>query len=185
MIQQFLDKFLANKTKNLIRFETLALTTIGIFTMIFPHGMEVGFNYVFGTLCIIFGIAELIGFARTNDGTTPATQWLPFLTALTGVSVGVVLYVDGMFFIKTFISTWLFAFGVFQIIRAIHQFKTTKLSYLILFSGLCSWFFGLIMLLEWPLKGIQHVGFFIGPNLIITAISIWFNNRSLFKNPVK
>jgi uncharacterized membrane protein HdeD (DUF308 family) len=185
MIQQTLDKFMANKTKTLIRFETISLTTLGILTMIFPHSMEVGFNYAFGTLCIILGISELVNFALVNDGTTPATQWLPFMTALTGISVGVVMYVDGMFFIKTFISTWLFSFGAFQIFRAIRQIKTTKLWALTAFCGLSALFFAMVMLLDWPVDALSHVGFFIGPNLIITAITLWFNNRQVFKTSSK
>jgi uncharacterized membrane protein HdeD (DUF308 family) len=176
---------MANKTRGLIRFETISLTLMGIFTMIFPHPMEVAFNYVFATLCIIFGIAELISFTRTDKNMTPATQWLPFLTALTAISVGLVMYIDGMFFVKIFISTWLFTFGIFQIIRAIYQFKITKLSYLILFCGLCSLFFGSVMLFDWPIEGIEHVGFFVGPNLIIAAITLWFTNRKVFKTSSK
>ena len=180
MIQQTMKNFLTNKTKGLIRFETIALALLGIFTMIYPHAMEVGFNYVFGTLCIIYGIADLYSIIKTNDSTTPATQWLPFITALTAISVGVVLYVDGMFFIKTFISTWLFSFGLFQMIQAIHEIKKTKLWFLTMFCGLSSLFFSMVMLLDWPLEAISHVGFFIGPNLVITAITLWFHNRKVF-----
>jgi uncharacterized membrane protein HdeD (DUF308 family) len=180
MIEQSIQNFFNGKTKGLIRFETLFLIFLGIATMIFPHAMEVGFNYIFGTLCIIYGIAGLVSFANAVDGPTPATHWIAFVTALTGISVGAVMYVDGMIFVKTFLSAWLFSFGIFQIYRVIRQYKTLNLWVLTLVSGVASLFFAIVMRFDWPVVAVSNVGFFIGPNLVITGITIWYNNRKVF-----
>jgi|GEM_PF-6212450 len=180
MIEQVITQFFANKTKFLIRFETSLLCILGILTILFPSGTEIGFNYVFATLCIIFGIAQLFEFAKKNAATTPATEWLPFITALTAISVGAVMYIDGMMFLSTFLSIWLFTFGIFQIIRVFSQYKTLHLWGLTLFCGAASLFFAVVMRFNWPISGIENVGYFVGPNLIIAGITVWFNNRAVF-----
>ena len=185
VLEQKLQDFFANKTPGLIRFETIAFLIAGILTIFFPHAMEEGFNYLFGTVCIVFGVIQLTYFASSTAETTPATNWVPFITALTGVSVGIVMYVDGMFFIKTFLGSWLFTFGLFQIYRVIQQYKTLSFWGLTLFCGLASVMFACVTWFNWPLSGIANVGYFIGPNLIITAITIWYNNRSVFTNNKK
>jgi uncharacterized membrane protein HdeD (DUF308 family) len=180
MIEQNIQAYFATKTKWLIRIETLGLALLGIAVILYPHGSEVVFNYAFATMCIIYGIAQLIYFANDNK-TTPATNWVPFFTALAGISIGAVMYVDGMFFVKTFLATWLFAFGAFQIYRVIVQFKTLHMWILTLICGVASVFFSIVMRFDWPIDATSNVGMFIGPNLIVTAITIWYNNRQVFK----
>ena len=87
-----------------------------------------------------------------------------------------------MQFVTIFLGVWLITFGLFQIIRVIKQYKTLSFWGLTLLCGVASLFFASVILFNWPISGIKNVGFFVGPNLIIAGITIWFNNRNVFKN---
>ena len=69
-LKEFVNPLLSGKTKKSILFQAISLIVIGALTIVMPHAMEYGFDYAFGTACIIYGSYHLIHAALNTQNTT-------------------------------------------------------------------------------------------------------------------
>ena len=117
---------------------------------------------VWGGYAIADGVFALVAGFRIRDGGKP--MWTLVVVGLAGIAAGLLTFMwPGMtaLVLLAFIASWALATGIFQIVAAFRFRKLIQNEWLLIFSGLLSVVFGVLMLAR-PGAGALAVAWIIG-----------------------
>lgn len=134
----------------LILLRGVAAILFGVLAFVWPGATLMGLLAFFGAYVLIDGVLSLVAAFRGGNGVSRG--WLIF-TGLLGIAaaIGTVLYPDVTALVLVLlIGSWSVVRGVFEIVGAIQLRKEIKGEWLLIFSGILSIVFGVVV---WLMPG--------------------------------
>ena len=126
----------------------------------------------YGAYVLVEGIFAVVSsFGRTKDGKFP---WSMFLVGFVSIAVGVITFVwPGLTALALLylIGAWAIVRGIFEIVAAIELRKQIEGEWFLIFAGIASVLFGVLMVL-WPGAGVLALLWLIGIFAVIFGVII-------------
>ena len=144
----------------------------GVIAIFLPQAAFVSLVIVFGTFALVDGIFALIS-AFTSNVKSENWWWLIFEGAV-GVLIGVLTLIQPTAMSKAWlllIGVWAVVTGLFEIITAIRLRKVIEGELWMIFAGLASIAFGILVLI-YPASGAFAIGFILGFYAIIFGTTL-------------
>src|SRR5215813_9661852 len=155
----------------------IAAIVFGVLTFIWPGLTLLTLLILYGVFALVDGILSL---AAAIMGGAPAPRWCLAIVGLLGVAAGILTFAwPGItaLVLLLFIAFWAIATGIMQIVGAIRLRKEIDNEWLLIFCGVLSVAFGLILIAQ-PQTGALALAFIIGIYAILYGIlEIWLSLR--------
>ncbi|QIL90404.1 HdeD family acid-resistance protein [Microbulbifer harenosus] len=158
----------------------------GVLTFVWPGITLLSLVILFGVYSLMDGIVAIYGAIKGRGEVSRSSLWWLLFVGITGIAAGIVTFfypqVTALVLV-IFIGAWALVRGIFEIIGAIRLRKEIDHEWLLIFAGLLSVIFGLVLLLK-PGAGALALLWLIGSYAILFGlILVWlaFRLRKLGK----
>jgi len=149
----------------------IAAIVFGVLPFIWPGITLLTLLILYGAFALVDGILSL---AAAIMGGAPAPRWWLAIVGLLGIAAGILTFAwPGItaLVLLLFIAFWAIAIGVMQIVGAIKLRKEIDNEWLLIFCGVISVIFGLILIVQ-PQTGALALVFVIGFYAILEGIGL-------------
>ncbi|WP_105102847.1 HdeD family acid-resistance protein [Microbulbifer pacificus] len=152
----------------------------GVLTFVWPGISLLSLVILFGVYSLMDGVVAIYGAIKGRGEVSRSSLWWLLFVGITGIAAGIVTFfypqVTALVLV-IFIGAWALVRGVFEIIGAIRLRKEIDHEWLLIFAGLLSVIFGLVLLLK-PGAGALALLWLIGSYAIIFGvILVWLAFR--------
>lgn len=144
-MQSTMTTLLARNWKWLL-WRGIASILFGIAALCWPGVTLLALVLIYGAYALVDGVFAL-GAACTKGSMMP--RWWLVLSGLLGIAAGIIVYAypgASVLVLTLFIGCWVLIRGVFEIIGALQLRKEIKNEYWLIFSGLLSVIFGILLI---------------------------------------
>lgn len=162
----------------------------GVLTFVWPGITLLSLVILFGVYSLMDGIVAIYGAIKGRGEVSRSSLWWLLFVGITGIAAGIVTFfypqVTALVLV-IFIGAWALVRGIFEIIGAVRLRKEIDNEWLLIFAGLLSVIFGLVLLLK-PGAGALALLWLIGSYAILFGlILVWlaFRLRKLARNTHK
>jgi uncharacterized membrane protein HdeD (DUF308 family) len=149
----------------------IAAIVFGVLTFVWPGLTLLTLLFLYGAFALVDGILSL---AAAIMGGVPAPRWWLAIVGILGLAAGILTFAwPGVtaLVLLLFIAFWAIATGVMQIVGAIRLRKEIDNEWLLIFCGVLSVIFGLILIAQ-PQTGALALAFVIGFYAILEGIGL-------------
>jgi uncharacterized membrane protein HdeD (DUF308 family) len=149
----------------------IASIVFGVLAFAWPGLTLVTLVLFYGAFALVDGVITLV--AAFSGGAKPLPTWWLVIVGLLGIAAGIVTFVmPGItaLLLIIFIGAWALVHGIFEIIGAIQLRKEIDNEWMLIFSGVVSVLFGLIVLIA-PGAGALGLVWVIAAYSIVFGIS--------------
>jgi uncharacterized membrane protein HdeD (DUF308 family) len=149
----------------------IASIVFGVLAFAWPGLTLVTLVLFYGAFALVDGVIALV--AAFSGGAKPLPTWWLVIVGLLGIAAGIVTFVmPGItaLLLIIFIGAWALVHGIFEIIGAIQLRKEIDNEWMLIFSGVVSVLFGLIVLIA-PGAGALGLVWVIAAYSIVFGIS--------------
>jgi uncharacterized membrane protein HdeD (DUF308 family) len=149
----------------------IAAIVFGVLTFVWPGLTLLTLLLLYGAFALVDGILSL---AAAVMGGAPAPRWWLAIVGFLGLAAGILTFAwPGVtaLVLLLFIAFWAIATGVMQIVGAIRLRKEIDNEWLLIFCGVVSVVFGLILIAQ-PQTGALALAFVIGFYAILEGIGL-------------
>jgi uncharacterized membrane protein HdeD (DUF308 family) len=149
----------------------IASIVFGVLAFVWPGLTLVTLVLFYGAFALVDGVIALV--AAFSGGAKPLPTWWLVIVGLLGIAAGIVTFVmPGItaLLLIIFIGAWALVHGIFEIIGAIQLRKEIDNEWMLIFSGVVSVLFGLIVLIA-PGAGALGLVWVIAAYSIVFGIS--------------
>ncbi|MCK7598918.1 HdeD family acid-resistance protein [Microbulbifer sp. CAU 1566] len=152
----------------------------GVLTFVWPGISLLSLVILFGVYSLMDGIVAIYGAIKGRGEVSRSSLWWLLFVGITGIAAGVVTFIYPQvtaLVLVIFIGAWALVRGIFEIIGAIRLRKEIEHEWLLIFAGMLSVIFGLVLLLK-PGAGALALLWLIGTYAIIFGvILVWLALR--------
>ena len=159
----------------------------GVLTFVWPGISLLSLVILFGVYSLMDGAVALYGAITGRRQISRSSLWWLLFVGISGIAAGIVTFLYPQvtaLVLVIFIGAWALVRGIFEIIGAIRLRKEIEREWLLIFAGLMSVIFGLVLLLN-PGAGALALLWLIGGYAIAFGIIlVWlaFRLRKLARN---
>jgi len=159
----------------------------GVLTFVWPGISLLSLVILFGVYSLMDGVVALYGAITGRGQISRSSLWWLLFVGISGIAAGLVTFVYPQvtaLVLVIFIGAWALVRGIFEIIGAIRLRREIEREWLLIFAGLLSVLFGLVLLLN-PGAGALALLWLIGGYAIAFGIIlVWlaFRLRKLARN---
>jgi uncharacterized membrane protein HdeD (DUF308 family) len=149
----------------------IAAIVFGVLTFFWPGLTLLTLLFLYGAFALVDGILAL---AAAITGSAPAPRWWLAIVGLLGLAAGILTFAwPGItaLVLLLFIAVWAIAIGIMQIVGAIKLRKEIDNEWLLIFCGVLSVVFGLILIAQ-PQTGALALAFVIGFYAILEGVGL-------------
>jgi uncharacterized membrane protein HdeD (DUF308 family) len=149
----------------------VAAIAFGVLTFFWPGLTLLTLLFLYGAFALVDGVLSL---AAAIMGGVPAPRWWLAIVGFLGLAAGILTFAwPGVtaLVLLLFIAFWAIATGVMQIVGAIRLRKEIDNEWLLIFCGVVSVIFGLILLVQ-PQTGALALAFVIAFYAILEGIGL-------------
>ena len=149
----------------------IAAIVFGVLTFVWPGLTLLTLLFLYGAFALVDGILSLVAALM---GGAPAPRWWLAIVGVLGLAAGILTFAwPGVtaLVLLLFIAFWAIATGVMQIVGAIKLRKEIDNEWLLIFCGVLSVLFGLILIVQ-PQTGALALVFLIGFYAILEGIGL-------------
>jgi uncharacterized membrane protein HdeD (DUF308 family) len=149
----------------------IAALILGIFALGWPGPTLVVLVLLFGAYAFVDGVFAIVSAVRARTG---EQAWLLVLEGLAGLAVGVLTYAwpsATALSLYALVAIWAIVTGILEIIAAAHLRRRVQREVLLVFAGVCSIAFGILMVVV-PRTGVLALAFLIGVYGILFGVSM-------------
>jgi len=149
----------------------IAAIVFGVLTFVWPGLTLLTLLFLYGAFALVDGILSLVAAVM---GGAPAPRWWLAIVGVLGLAAGILTFAwPGVtaLVLLLFIAFWAIATGVMQIVGAIKLRKEIDNEWLLIFCGVLSVVFGLILIAQ-PQTGALALAFVIGFYAILEGIGL-------------
>ncbi|MBB5211433.1 HdeD family acid-resistance protein [Microbulbifer hydrolyticus] len=152
----------------------------GVLTFVWPGISLLSLVILFGVYSLMDGVVALYGAVTGRGKVSRSSLWWLLFVGITGIAAGIVTFVYPQvtaLVLVIFIGAWALVRGIFEIIGAVRLRKEIEHEWLLIFAGLMSVLFGLVLLLK-PGAGALALLWLIGGYAIVFGITlVWLALR--------
>ncbi|WGL15050.1 HdeD family acid-resistance protein [Microbulbifer bruguierae] len=152
----------------------------GVLTFVWPGISLLSLIILFGAYSLVDGVIALYGAFKGRGSVTGSSIWWLIFVGITGIAAGIVTFIYPQvtaLVLVIFIGAWALVRGIFEIIGAIRLRKEIDHEWLLIFAGVLSVIFGLVLLLK-PGAGALALLWLIGTYAILFGIIlVWLAFR--------